>query len=520
MPSVTIPAEHFTNNVKKNYQEHKSALIREFVQNSVDSGASYIKFNTEINDDVAQLIVEDDGCGMTRDILVNALLTMSGSYKGPNSIGGFGAAKEILLFQHTSYEIVTRKNGLTTAVLGSQLDYEFIDRKLDHDGTLIKIIFHSNFEYNLNFDYIAKDYLSTCETSSSIYWDNELIQPDFVKGNKVNLDIDWADVYAEDIGMETNYAYVRINGVTMFKQYVAGTNYRVVIEVTKPSLEILTVNRDGFTWQYSSKLGDLVHQVAVDSGSFGLAFGYAEHWHGNHPSYEDIEFNPENIMTAMDDMFQKHEKSLAKAALENAAARIVENINHNTTQSEVSEIISNEIRSSSLPDSVIDKMIEYSNDLVCDHKADFFIKVTGKGIDDVPNNLKPGNWNKRIVSLAKLWKRCIKLTLKSNNICVPYAIGWVLDNSESVYASYYIENGVHVFSLNPLLTWMKSSNHSMVFHKMLLIACHEVAHLDHQYHNERFTDKYEMVAHNALCEINKTKNSWWKVYLSSKHEVI
>ena len=67
MPTVTIPPSHFINNVKKNYANYKIALIREFLQNSVDAGSHNISFNYQGN----ILTVEDDGCGMTKEILVN-----------------------------------------------------------------------------------------------------------------------------------------------------------------------------------------------------------------------------------------------------------------------------------------------------------------------------------------------------------------------------------------------------------------------------------------------------------------
>lgn len=522
MPKVAIPPTHFTHNVKKNYQEHRSALIREFLQNSVDAKSKNIKFNFCDN----YLIVQDDGCGMTSDILVNALLTMSGSFKGENSIGGFGAAKEILLFQHERYHITTSKNGEICTVIGNQLDYEWSDCHLDligDSGTTIKIDFHESYDVS-SMCHVIKSYLHDCQTSQNIYLNDELIESDSIRGDLVDKGLDWAEIYVS-ANKPSHYVAVRINGVKMFDVYVSDLEHEVIVELTKPSLEILTVNRDGFVWKYQNDLSKLIYEISVEKGQFGRAFNEHKVWRGQSASYNDINIDFSCILEHNDNKFAESEKKHIISAIQ-CIARIAKDhaSSLSGSKSDIIDEMKNKVKQEAqlreIPDTLIDLMIQKTNELICDHDADFYIKVTGKGFDKIPDNLKPGNWGKRTISWAKLWKHCIKLVMKSNGISEPYSIGWVIDNDEKVEAMYMKVDGINVFYMNPLLTWMCSSNHANVFHKMLMNACHEVAHMSNKYHDERFIIHYENLLHRTLCNIVQTKNSWWREYLASKHETI
>lgn len=512
MPTVAIPADHFIVSVKRNYSDHRQALIREFIQNSVDAGSKSI--NIDLDQDNRILTVSDDGCGMSREILVSALLTMSGSHKGPNSVGGFGAAKEILLFQHSKYEVTTAKDGITTAVVGSQLDYDFVDADLDQ-GTVVKVYLHENYGDMRILDDSIVCYLQTCEVDADVMY-NGLRYGGLKRGDLVK-ELDWANIYVTDLGYNTNMVNVRINGISMFKEWVSETRFQVIVEITKPSLDILTVNRDGFTYQYSNQLRQLMYEISIEKNQFGKAFGEHKVWHGDSSAYNDIELFCDDILENCDQKFNEHKvKHIARwiakvsktfaddpAAIDNLRSEINEHQDY-----------------SDIPEELIDHMIERSKQLICGHNADFYIKVSGVGFDKIPDNLKPGNWGKRVQAWARLWKHCIRLVMRANDINGVYTIGWVIDNDENVEAMWSLVSDVNVFYMNPMLTWMRSSNHMHVFHKMLMNAAHEITHTFYQYHNENFVQKYEDMLHRTLCMINRGKNSWWKEYLASKKEII
>jgi hypothetical protein len=345
------------------------------------------------------------------------------------------------------------------------------------------------------------------------------------------LGTDWCTVHAVECNYEQHYAYVRINGVTMFQPWVSDTNYMVVVELTKPSLDILTVNRDGFTHQYSSKLSKLIYEISVEKGAFGKAYNTSTVYRGNDKAYYDIQLELEAILEEVDRKFAEHNDKLedtlaARKGLAEEAKRAIDDVREecdaDTPREEVAEKIIERVKDNSwkfgnIPDKLIDHMIQ---DLVCDHGADFHIKVTAKDVDEIPTHLQPGNWGKTTISWAKLWKHCVKLAMRANGIVVPYTVGWVIDDSEQCYALYERVDGTSIFYMNPMLTWMRSSNHSHVFWKMMMNACHEVCHINNSYHDERFIQQYEDILHRTMCLVNRTGNSWWKEFLAAKKEAI
>jgi len=514
MPTVNIPPEHFTNNVKNNYADHRTALIREFLQNSVDAGAKEIHF--DFDQDRRTLTVSDDGCGMSLEVLVSALLTMSGSHKEANSVGGFGAAKEIILFQHQEYEVHTCQNGISVGVIGSQLQYEFTGCSLDKNGTTITIKFCDHYDL-CEFGCVAIRYLQSCEVDTAIFWNKQKVSSIITKGDLLKS-TEWSNIYVRELSYECCEVVVRINGVSMFEPWVSPTKFQVIIELIKPSLEILTVNRDGFTWKYSSELNKLLHEVSVEKNQFGKAYGQHKVWTGGRSSYDDIHLISSDILENCDCKFSDHEINRYTRSI----AKFMESAEKDklSDKDQFREDIRCRAEELDIPNILVEKMIEHADQLMCNHKADFYIQVSGKGFDKIPDHLKPGKWGKRYASLAKLWKHCIRLIMRANGYDYPYTIGWVIDDDESVEAMWKLVGDVNVFYMNPMLTWMRSSNHMHVFYKNLMNAAHEVTHVFYQYHDERFINKYENILHRAICMINRGGNSWWKEYLASKNEVI
>jgi hypothetical protein len=518
MPTVAIPAEHFTKSVKRNYSDHKSALIRELVQNSVDAGSSNLWI--DIDESEKTLTFTDDGCGMTKEILVKAMLTMSGSYKAnTNPVGGFGAAKEILIFQHQQYSIITRHGDEVTAVVGHQLDYEFVEGNLDHQGTMIKIWFHEDFGFDSIYTSYVVNYLCDCELDQDIWLNGEQFTIQKKKGELLKEN-DWCKIYVKEHQHDVNTATIRISGVKMFDVWV-NTKYEVIVEITKPSIEILTVNRDGFNWRYQEQLIKLIFEISVDKGQFGKMYGKSEVWRGVNKSYDDIAFDASAIVELTDPKFKEYEEKMSQMAME---ASNVARANSGLGKAEMVKVVKDTVEkmavANDLPDQLITSMINAINDQVCDHVADFHIEVSGKNINKIPDKFLPNKWSNRTTSIVKLWKHCIKLVMKANGIVAPYTIGFIIDNDEKTFACHKMINGVSIFMINPMLTWMQSSVHMNVFHKMILMAAHECTHREHQFHNESFNNCCEDYIHRTLCMINKGKNSWWKEYLNSKNERI
>jgi hypothetical protein len=266
MSLVRIPTSHFVMSAKRQYSDIDSAIIRESIQNSVDAGSTRIEIET--GDNFCR--VRDNGCGMSSAILESALLTMSGTHKSySGAIGGFGSAKEILLFQHARYEIKTLDN----YVKGSVLEYELT--KVDHfqmlQGTEITMYFHESYGYDQDiFLHKAKQFLSKCDIHNVHITINDEIIPPFVVENKVKDIGDWGHVYCDSSEEENEHLYVRIKGVLMF-QYWVGNNIKkkIVIDIVKPSVDILCANRDSFQYYAGEATQKLISEITVDKQSFG-----------------------------------------------------------------------------------------------------------------------------------------------------------------------------------------------------------------------------------------------------------
>lgn len=519
MPTVAIPPSHFTKNVKKNYQSPNFALIREFVQNSVDAGSTKIV----IHFDGKRLTVQDDGCGMNRDLLVKAMLTMSGSHKGANSIGGFGAAKEILLFQHESYDIQTCDGDEYVHVHGHQLEYEFVQSSpFVSRGTVISIVFHDDYELNEEFmkKTIVK-FLKSCDTKPVFIFNGEEIT-ECLKVNNPVKELDWCAIYTSDTKDDTEYIAVRINGVTMFNRHVGDVKNKIIIEITKPSTEILTVNRDGFTWSYSEKLNALIQEITIDKNSFSKLYRQQRVFRGKQRSFNDFKnrfkidkvwrkattgggMSPQVEGVIGQALNQAHLFDSGKLTISKAHKLVMEEVMYGLRN------MNNESR---------DKWLSKINHQVSDSLADFYVEVACNGYDEIPSGLKPRTMTKRHSKIIKLWKRIIKLVLECNGIWEPYAVGWILDNDQDTVAAHKLIEDVNVFLFNPLLDWWRSSNHNHVFHKMLIVACHEVAHVKRRYHDEYFADISEDYIVRTLIFLHESKNSWWKQYLAANEEEI
>ena len=513
MPTVVIPAEHFTKNAKRNYSDIDTALIREFIQNSIDARATRI----DLKIDETSLQCIDNGHGMTRERMVEALLTLSGTYKKEGSIGGFGSAKEAILFQHDHYTI----HSLDTKVEGKVLQYEFIENPSRLDGTDIKIWFHANYKYDFaKFLFKAKEYLKSCAPETEIYLNGEKFTDFHTCGDLVR-ETDWGRIYVKKDGVGSSYVSVRIKGVTMFQEYVGAgmASKEVIIEITKPSIVILTANRDNFQYEFRPELSKMMNEIIIDKESFGRCYQTKNTYRGRQPNYDDIEGT---IVKKMEEKLEELRSSGEITIVKNEvtteakekARQVMETIRGAHGQAAAAAAMQSALQLVGFPEW---KAKQEANMLISSLLADFIIYVKDKGYDKVPEYLEPEKMGKRWKALARLWKRVVKNALQVNGMKLPYTVGWILE--EGTAASYIApdkNDGVHAFLLNPLCEQASDANHRRKFMWMLTKAVHEATHVHHGYHDESFQNKYEEMLNVVLANLD----SWWNEYLAAKNEVL
>lgn len=258
-------------------------MIREFFQNSIDAKSENIEFNLDVNETdqrICTITFKDDGVGMSRDTILNKLLSLGGTTKSTESttgeltVGGFGAAKMILLFAHDSYSIKTQDNH----VIGSGGEY-VINKLSDDDyvnGTEVVVNTNiSDFEDGYYADsndsgHHLKNYFIQ---SFNTFISNSLIDGVKIKTNfnyfdystpyvnkkiidcgGVDIIFDFPDNQFEISKIKKSNSsrkvQILVNGVYMFQDYI-NNNYEFVdnikYNIKIDSTKVLTTNRDGFS---------------------------------------------------------------------------------------------------------------------------------------------------------------------------------------------------------------------------------------------------------------------------------
>jgi hypothetical protein len=259
MRQVDIPFDYFQKLVIREYHNWKLAFIRELLQNSVDAGSTKI----EINYDGTYITFSDNGSGMTKEIIQTALLKLGGSHKeNDEAVGGMGNAKNVIYLAWPEWEVTSTE----CTVVGQGPKYEFNDKFCDR-GVISKIKVEGKLGDIKN---LIEGYLSKCDTNVAIFYNNELVPSDtFSKGEKVYEIEGLGNLYKVDKEYSYGDIFVQCHGLYMFNPFTILTQ-DYIFDITHPSYDCLTSNRDGFVGDWQKKFNEMVTKVAIDSESINL----------------------------------------------------------------------------------------------------------------------------------------------------------------------------------------------------------------------------------------------------------
>lgn len=232
---VSIPSEFFLKESRQEYPGNLSKrLLIEFVQNSLDAGATKMEF---IQND-RELIVRDNGKGMNKEEILKGMLTFGGSIKENGSCGGFGKAKFLILFSQDNYEIKTQDLIATGACLG----YDLTENNPYFSGTEIKIVFPSNWPNEMGgLEKELKDILSFSEIKCEIYFNGVKLEEKSVYSRALDKDLS----VIKETEQIKGQVIVRFNGLYMFSQY-SGCKIGYYWDSKGSSREVLNQNRSSF----------------------------------------------------------------------------------------------------------------------------------------------------------------------------------------------------------------------------------------------------------------------------------
>jgi hypothetical protein len=530
MNQVSFDPSFLTSKVKKDYSDHKVALVREFLQNSIDAGANKVEF--QFDPDKRTLVVTDNGCGMSPEVMETALFKIGGSHKKENSVGGFGSAKLILYFQHDSFQIISRHEGTEWFVEGQGCHYNDYENRgaTTESGVVAKIVFSDTWaiesSYNgetydtfHNFEQDALRFLSYCDVPAQIVWNGKTVQP--MQNGELVRELDWCKIYSRPEPGQ-NYIHVRIKGIKMFEVWNSNLEQFAVLELSsKSSLDILTTNRDGLRYEYQNELGAIVEEMSVDKNSFKHKKGQQFIYNGSKKSTFAVLIDTVNALKLNLKKHLEFKKNQAYATKDmerySSLMQDIDSVESIENQNELShmleqaktatvatdafvEVLKKKFAIAGFKtDSIINKNMEKLN-AKTEHD---FVVMYEKNSDKLAPNMDPAKGlSPKYEKIAKVYLYSLKYILDRTKNETPFRIGWVI--SDNALAMFSKKEGDVAFLINPEKIGFTTGERRKCLKRIFRIACHEITHMmGFDYHNEQFMLKYDQ-----LIEMEDDITNW------------
>jgi len=519
------------------YSNWQFAFWREFFQNSTDANASRIRvFLNQDNDGVITVIFEDNGSGMSREVLETVYFSLGASTKtGGDTVGGFGRARILTCFSMKNYEIHTQTN----LVKGEGGSYDIEDAP-QFDGCKVTVQMD-----NENFSYLKgnlEEYLSQSQLGCRVFInDQQWTTWSYRRQLTRTLDLggfSFANVHVNKTAAN-NRLLVRVNGTVMYSQYIRA-KAQVIVEVD-PSVArtVLTANRDGMSHRYASVLHAFTDELATDTNNAlrsrfknksatirGKGLFVALRKKAEDPFTHAINMPLEGGSLVVQGLGQQSMTDIREGSRRSAAFQTipiaevtgdVSGVNFGVRNRDAeAAVIKNEVHPF-LATEVTDEVVVTKNKVLNNREPevgerylknlpDVFIvdETENEAIRRVMDSYNPENWvvgqakgkkyNKggNLYKLLMLWKIACQHAIDSlleisSNSQISWGIGWVFD--EKVEAVCSSVSGGNALLLNPVDKdgCLKFSLRSKKDQKKLMaFAKHEVTHILHTYHDESF----------------------------------
>jgi hypothetical protein len=460
---VGIPHEYFLKMAKHDYNNWKEALPREFYQNSIDADATFIK--VRFHEEDRSITVTDNGCGMTREIILHKLLVLGGTHKKAGAVGAFGKAKELLFFSWDKYLIQT--SNLVVKGRGADFVVEEFENLVPFKGTICTIWVPETED----FDYMRRHFRWTAEKMQApcrIFVDGHEIKTYVRKGRTVRT-FPFGTLH-QTKNRNNGYLTVRIGGIWMFERYIGDGYGELVLELSKTSLEALTSNRDGLKGEYTSRVDAVIKDLLVNKRS-ALRKKPADVIELI-PGLGEVDVTPDD-MADIEDAIKEHRR------LKEAIETMLEDKGHGPMTGErTNALMDVAAEGGGVPD--IQRMREALE--FFGYKPDFVVRHDNKR----PKWVKKFMKTRRARLLAKMWTECVRQVMIDNRMWNRFTAGFTFD--DNVGAQYVRKGGKIYFLLNPTKDSVKVTNRWVLTQELKGKAIHEVAHLIEEHHDEDFVD--------------------------------
>lgn len=505
------------------YQDWEFAFCRETAQNSCDAKATEIHYTIEDTDDGIRIVCEDNGVGMTKNILLTKFLVMGASYKDNNEsvVGGFGYAKGIILFCHKSYTIHTNDLLLT----GSYGRYNDPISTTKRTGTKLII----TMDRDMSSTYSLKSKLTEWVENSSlsktkVFLNGEELKQsgkkfEYKKTTKIGkLMINEADEYAYMSNL-----WIRMRGMAMFRKtiYSDEIHFNGFIDLdSKSSIECLTANRDGLKNEYEYGLSELIKYLSSELTS--LQSSKMDDFEIN--NHNDIEFIEQDDGIFADNNLIPQEKKIIERSSENQRLgwRHANEISNIISSDDREDLLAKAKKENSSMQPKIEKIIDKIDKEM--YPNSFLIKIDK--LEDKSNRYILKEYNKtvkilnqsRIKKQSNLWGNLVYTLLQS---CYDHNIGdlsfdgtnWISqgrtihlgaiisDDSQTLGMCSRKDDKFHVL-VNPIA--IRNNNYDA--YGMMLIAVHEVAHIfemEHGKYHSYLMFEVQNAFHKSGYKVNK-----------------
>lgn len=276
MPKLTLGPSYFRKELHSAYSRWGEAFWREMIQNSVDAGAKLIAIDIKpLVENEVRVVVADDGCGMTRDILDNVFFKLGESTKaaGGSSTGGFGRARIMTHFAQQRYEIATGD----IAVKGEGEDYEYVTPTDHVDGCRMVIDVFPFTSWSDRIDMKAElvKYLSFCQLPCTVVIDGQRhTEWNYRRSPLKSLAVNgktFGTLYVNKSAVNKNAddgtLIVRVNGTMMFHRSIK-PKVQVIFEIDPAqSRNVLQSSRDSLNYQYRCVLDSFIDDLNTETKS-------------------------------------------------------------------------------------------------------------------------------------------------------------------------------------------------------------------------------------------------------------
>jgi len=571
---------------RKIYENNFYAVwAREVLQNSVDALSKNVRIQNELvkiieenartkEDEekmITKLTVQDDGCGMTEDVIRNAFLALGGSSKvSDTAVGGFGIAKVIVMngdckgpspFGKDVYWFVE-----TTAEENGELKtYYFDSEMLDKEplkelepkekvGTIITV-----YRQKRCFQRDITHVLENSNVAANLFYnDIKMTQLKYARKVKDITPLDWCDVYYKPnniLSHQRNYAIVRIGGVYQFTRYVSDRMHgTAVVEIKskyKPSEDgyPLTPNREQIKseFNYRNELDGILSTLntpdIIEDEEEPYVFETIFNANFSPELEKDINFETktkrareiklfglseeevkeQKVWESENDFYEerKAEKERKKkdgeefmSELERYEAKKRDEENRQRLQLKKAQQSFHDWNQSH-PSlftgfrSHINKRTEINS-----HKE---LDVNIESISVRRNRSfkkKPDLYSEKNLKRLYCFKVFIEMIFEAAGESMyrfPYRVGWVLE--EGTDACYYYKDGERYILFNPVGVKTSQTYIYEFVSRTTQILVHELCHETHRYHDGAFTRKFHHI-------MNKAVNPYFMEYVKVARKIL